>query len=53
MNGLLTIYIIILMNIDYNSIMIIDQLICKYRGKILQACIIDAGQPTFHKRLYV
>ena len=32
MYGLLTIYIIIFMNIDYNNIMIIDYLIYKYRG---------------------
>ena len=31
------------MNIDYNNIMIIDHLICKYRESILQACIIDAS----------
>ena len=35
MYGLLIIYIIILMNIDYNNIMIIDYLIYNYRELIL------------------
>ena len=46
MYGLLTFYIIILMNIDYNIIMIIDHLIYNYRESILQAHAVDASWLT-------